>query len=58
MNNKVFSHNIDHPLSIRSGETAWTEPTFLILGQIPVQLADVRALLKLKFTSPVDEKER
>lgn len=57
VNNKVFSHNIDHHYSIRNGETVWTQPTFLILGQLPVHLADVRALLKLHFTSPADEKE-
>lgn len=57
VNNKVFSHNIDHHYSIRDGETVWTQPTFLILGRIPVHLADVSDLLKLNFTSPTDEKE-
>jgi ribosomal protein S18 acetylase RimI-like enzyme len=57
VNNKVFSHSVDHHLSLQNGETAWTQPTFLILGPIALNPEDVRDLLKLSFASPTDEKE-
>lgn len=57
MNNKVFTHGVNHRLPLLNGETIWTEPTFLILGEIALNPEDVRGLLKLTFTSPTDEKE-
>ncbi|ASA22440.1 GNAT family N-acetyltransferase [Paenibacillus donghaensis] len=57
VNNKVFSHGVGHQLSLRNGETVWTQPTFLILGRIAVNSEDVRSFLKLTFASPAEEKE-
>ncbi|WP_379144441.1 GNAT family N-acetyltransferase [Paenibacillus sp. sgz500992] len=57
VNNKVFAHDVDHHLPLLNGETAWTQPTFLIMGEIPLNSEDVRGLLKLAFASPTDEKE-
>lgn len=33
VNNKVFTHDVDHHLPLLNGETAWTQPTFLIMGR-------------------------
>lgn len=57
VNNKVFAYDVDHHLPLLNGETAWTQPTFLIMGGSPLNPEDVRGLLKLAFTSPTDEKE-
>lgn len=57
VNNKVFSHDVNHHLSLLNGKTAWTQPTFLILGRIDLNSEDVRDLQKLTFTNPADEKE-
>ncbi|RUT48202.1 GNAT family N-acetyltransferase [Paenibacillus anaericanus] len=57
VNNKVFTHGVNHHLPLLSGETAWTQPTFLILGEIALTPEDVRGLLKLTFASPTNEKE-
>lgn len=57
VNNKVFTYGVNHHLPLLNGETAWTQPTFLILGENTLNLEDVRGLLKLTFASPTDEKE-
>lgn len=57
MNNKVFTHGVDHRLTLLNGETVWTEPTFIILGELALNPEDVRGLLKLTFERPVDDKE-
>ncbi|MWV42205.1 GNAT family N-acetyltransferase [Paenibacillus sp. HJL G12] len=57
VNNKVFSYGVNHHLPLLNGETAWTQPTFLILGEIALDPEDVRGLLKLTFDSSTDEKE-
>ncbi|WP_151735223.1 GNAT family N-acetyltransferase ['Paenibacillus yunnanensis' Narsing Rao et al. 2020] len=57
VNNKVFEHSIDHRLSLRHGETVWTQPSFLILGELNLSLEDVRELLKLTFDQTMAEKE-
>ncbi|MFE4709839.1 GNAT family N-acetyltransferase [Paenibacillus sp. NPDC056722] len=57
VNNKVFSQGVNHQLSLRNGETAWTQPTFLVLGGMALNPEDVRDLQKITFTSPTDTKE-
>ncbi|MGM1044991.1 MAG: GNAT family N-acetyltransferase [Bacillota bacterium] len=57
VNNKVFTYGVNHHLPLLNGETAWTQPTFLILGENTLNLEDVRGLLKLTFACPTDEKE-
>ncbi|WP_227011723.1 hypothetical protein [Paenibacillus lutimineralis] len=57
VNNKVFSHGVNHHLSLLNGGIAETQPTFLILGRIDLNPEDVRDLQKLTFASPTDEKE-
>jgi len=57
MNNKVFTHGVNHHLPLLKGETTWTQPTFLILGEIALNSEDVRGLLKLTFASSTNEKE-
>ncbi|WP_152393809.1 GNAT family N-acetyltransferase [Paenibacillus guangzhouensis] len=57
VNNQVFSYGVNHQLPLRNGETAWTQPTFLIFGETTLQREDLRDLLKLTFANPTDEKE-
>ncbi|GGH23251.1 GNAT family N-acetyltransferase [Paenibacillus segetis] len=57
VNNKVFTHGVNHHLPLLNGETAWTQPTFLIMGKIALNPEDVRGLLKLTFANHTDEKE-
>lgn len=57
VNNKVFTHGVIHHLPLLNGETAWTQPTFLILGEIALNPEDVQGLLKLTFSNPTDLKE-
>ncbi|SET11031.1 GNAT family N-acetyltransferase [Paenibacillus sp. NFR01] len=49
LNNKVYNYGIDHPLTLRSGETVWTQPTFMVMGDIPLELEDIHGLLKVSF---------
>lgn len=56
-NNQVTGLNVHHHLTLQQGETVWTEPTYLVLGQIPLSSADVHDLLKLNFAISTDEKE-
>ncbi|WP_042162007.1 GNAT family N-acetyltransferase [Paenibacillus gorillae] len=51
VNNKVCSHEVNHHVTLKNGETAWTQPTFLILGNMDVSVDEVRDLLKLTFPS-------
>ncbi|MNP79299.1 hypothetical protein D3C76_1771040 [compost metagenome] len=46
-----------HHLPLLNGETVWTQPTFLIVGEMDLNPEDVRGLLKLTFASSTDEKE-
>ncbi|MBT2289213.1 GNAT family N-acetyltransferase [Paenibacillus albidus] len=57
VNNKVVSHDVEHQLTLRHGETVWTQPTFLILGRIALNPEDIQSLLKLTFANPADKKE-
>ncbi|WP_438351001.1 GNAT family N-acetyltransferase [Paenibacillus sp. FA6] len=57
VNNKVFCHGVNHHLSLKNGETIWTQPTFLVLGRMTLNPEDVYDLLKLTFASPTDNKE-
>ncbi|MRN57264.1 GNAT family N-acetyltransferase [Paenibacillus monticola] len=57
VNNKVFAHNVNHQLPLLNGETAWTQPTFLILGELALNPEDVRSLLKLNFANSTDNEE-
>ncbi|WP_063565342.1 GNAT family N-acetyltransferase [Paenibacillus sp. O199] len=57
VNNVVLGHNVYHNLPLLNGETVWTEPTYLILGQIPLNPEDVRGLLQLDFATSKGEKE-
>ncbi|WP_150267431.1 GNAT family N-acetyltransferase [Paenibacillus tepidiphilus] len=54
VNNQIFEHSIDHRLSIRDGETVWTQPSFLILGENRLNSEDVQSLLKLSFEHKTD----
>ncbi|MGX1829115.1 GNAT family N-acetyltransferase [Paenibacillus taichungensis] len=56
-NNQVTGLNVNHHLTLSNGETAWTEPTYLILGEIPLNPEDVRGLLQLNFATSKGEKE-
>lgn len=56
-NNQVTGLNVNHHLTLHQGETVWTEPTYLVLGPIPLSSADVHDLLKLNFVTSTDEKE-
>jgi GNAT superfamily N-acetyltransferase len=57
VNNQVFNYGVNHHLTILNGETAWTQPSFLIMGEIPLNPEDVHGLLKLTFSSTNDSKE-
>ncbi|KGP85114.1 MULTISPECIES: GNAT family N-acetyltransferase [unclassified Paenibacillus] len=57
VNNVVLGHSVYHNLPLLNGETVWTEPTYLILGQIPLNPEDVRGLLQLDFATSKGEKE-
>lgn len=57
VNNVVLGHSVYHNLPLLNGETVWTEPTYLILGQIPLNPEDVRGLLQLNFATSKGEKE-
>lgn len=57
VNNKVFNHGVHHHLKLLNGETVWTQPSFLIMGELALNSEDVRSLLKLTFARPTDEKE-
>lgn len=57
VNNKLFVHSANHEFTLLNGATAWTQPTFLILGETALNQEDVRSLIKLTFTSPTDDKE-
>ncbi|GIP19972.1 GNAT family N-acetyltransferase [Paenibacillus sp. J22TS3] len=57
VNNKVICNEVYHHLSIKDGETAWTQPAFLILGRIALDSGDVRNLLKVAFDTNQGEKE-
>ncbi|KTD87391.1 GNAT family N-acetyltransferase [Paenibacillus etheri] len=57
VNNKVFNHEVHHHLPLLNGETVWTQPSFLIMGELALNSEDVRSLLKLTFARPTDEKE-
>ncbi|MEK8132948.1 GNAT family N-acetyltransferase [Paenibacillus filicis] len=56
MNNQVFGHAVDHKLALRHGDTVWTQPVFLIMGRMALNLADVQSLRKLTFVSTDNEK--
>lgn len=56
-NNQVTGHNVNHHLTLPNGETVWTEPTYLILGEIPLNPEDIRGLLQLNFATSKGEKE-
>ncbi|WP_018755479.1 GNAT family N-acetyltransferase [Paenibacillus terrigena] len=57
VNNQVFNYGVNHQLPIRNGETAWTQPTFILCGEKTLHLEDLHDLLKLTFTNPTDDKE-
>lgn len=57
VNNKVLTFGVGHHLSLHNGATAWTQPTFLILGENTLNQEDVHAIQKLTFTSHNDHKE-
>ncbi|MGN7760539.1 N-acetyltransferase family protein [Paenibacillus sp. 22594] len=57
VNNKVIEYGTEHQLALLNGETAMTQPTFLILGGIELNSRDIQSLLKLKFASPAADKE-
>lgn len=57
VNNKVFTYGVNHHLPLLSGETGWSQPTFLIMGQLPLEHKDLQGLLKLSFTSSNADKE-
>jgi len=57
VNNQVFTYGVNHHLPLLNGETAWTQPSFLITGEIVLNPEDVQGLLKLTFNSPTDNKE-
>jgi hypothetical protein len=57
VNNQVFTYGVNHHLTILNGETAWTQPSFLIMGEIALNPEDVHGLLKLTFSSTNDSKE-
>ncbi|PWW43406.1 MULTISPECIES: GNAT family N-acetyltransferase [Paenibacillus] len=57
VNNVVLGHNVYHNLPLLNGETVWTEPTYLILGQMPLNPEDVRGLLQLDFATSKGKKE-
>ncbi|WP_293199643.1 GNAT family N-acetyltransferase [Paenibacillus sp.] len=50
-NNLVTGHNVSHELTIKDGETVWTQPTYLVLGRFTLNSADIHDLLKLKFVT-------
>ncbi|AOZ91190.1 GNAT family N-acetyltransferase [Paenibacillus crassostreae] len=56
VNNKVFTFGVNQQLPLLNGETSWTQPTFLILGEMDLNPEEVRGLLKLTFAIPTDEK--
>ncbi|WP_405153560.1 GNAT family N-acetyltransferase [Paenibacillus sp. FSL K6-0108] len=56
-NNQVTGQNVNHHLTLPNGETVWTEPTYLILGQIPLNSEDLHGLLQLNFATSKGEKE-
>ncbi|GGH47301.1 hypothetical protein GCM10008014_10510 [Paenibacillus silvae] len=56
-NNVVTGHHVTHELTIKDGETVWTEPTYLVMGPIKLNKADVHDLLKLRFVTTTSEKE-
>nr|WP_154983318.1 GNAT family N-acetyltransferase [Paenibacillus xylanexedens] len=56
-NNLVTGHNVTHELTIQDGETVWTEPTYLVLGPIPLHTMDIHDLLKLNFVTSTSEEE-
>lgn len=57
VNNKVFNHGVHHHLPLLNGGTVWTQPSFLVMGELALNSEDVRSLLKLTFARPTDEKE-
>lgn len=57
VNNKVFTYDVNHHLPLLNGETAWSQPTFLIMGGIPLNEKDLHGLLKLSFASSTVDKE-
>ncbi|MGF9698549.1 N-acetyltransferase family protein [Paenibacillus sp. MABNR03] len=56
-NNQVLGLNVSEHLSIPNGETVWTKPTYLILGQLTLHPEDMRSLLRLTFAASNDDKE-
>lgn len=57
VNNQVLCHDEKHHLSLQNGDTAWTQPTFLIMGKAKLSLEDVRDLKKMNFVSTNEDKE-
>ena len=57
VNNKVFNQGVNYHLPLLNDETAWSQPTFLIMGEATLNLEDVSGLLKLTFASNTEEKE-
>ncbi|WP_339320096.1 GNAT family N-acetyltransferase [Paenibacillus sp. FSL R10-2734] len=57
VNNQVFNYGVNQHLTLLDGETAWTQPSFLIIGEIAFNPEDVYGLLKLSFNSTNDSKE-
>lgn len=56
-NNVVTGHSVTHELTIKDGETVWTEPTYLVIGPIKLNTTDVHDLLKLHFVTTTSEEE-
>ncbi|MEK3864460.1 GNAT family N-acetyltransferase [Paenibacillus sp. FSL H7-0716] len=57
VNNKVFTYGVNHHLLLLNGETAWTQPTFMIMGELALDPEIVRNLMKVTFASASDKKE-
>ncbi|WP_438432764.1 GNAT family N-acetyltransferase [Gorillibacterium sp. sgz500922] len=54
LNNQVLSQGVQHYLPLTNDKTSWTQPTFLLFGELPLKEQDLQGLWKLSFSTNTD----
>ncbi|WP_058304213.1 GNAT family N-acetyltransferase [Gorillibacterium timonense] len=49
LNNKVLNHVLHHGMELPGGQTRWSQPSFLVMGEQELHQEEVQSLLRVTF---------